>query len=50
VAPLEYSGLAWVIIIDWLGWATIPTWRTLTGAAVIVACGLYLLRYETRRT
>jgi drug/metabolite transporter (DMT)-like permease len=49
VAPLEYSGLAWVIVIDWLGWATIPGWRTLAGAAVIIASGLYLLRYESRR-
>jgi drug/metabolite transporter (DMT)-like permease len=49
VAPLEYSGLAWVIVIDWLGWATIPGWRTLAGAVVIIASGLYLLRYETRR-
>ena len=49
VAPLEYSGLAWVIVIDWVGWATIPGWRTLAGAAVIIASGLYLLRHETRR-
>jgi drug/metabolite transporter (DMT)-like permease len=49
VAPLEYSGLAWVIVIDWVGWATIPGWRTLAGAAVIIASGLYLLRYESRR-
>jgi drug/metabolite transporter (DMT)-like permease len=49
VAPLEYSGLAWVIVIDWLGWATIPGWRTLAGAAVIIASGLYLLRHEAQR-
>jgi drug/metabolite transporter (DMT)-like permease len=49
VAPLEYSGLAWVIVIDWLGWATIPGWRTLAGAAVIIGSGVYLIRYETRR-
>jgi drug/metabolite transporter (DMT)-like permease len=49
VAPLEYSGLAWVIVIDWVGWSTIPGWRTLAGAAVIIASGLYLLRHETRR-
>jgi drug/metabolite transporter (DMT)-like permease len=49
VAPLEYSGLAWVIVIDWLGWATLPGWRTLAGVAVIVGSGLYLIRYESRR-
>jgi drug/metabolite transporter (DMT)-like permease len=50
VAPLEYSGLAWVIMIDYFGWATIPEWRTLAGATVIIASGLYLLRYESARS
>jgi drug/metabolite transporter (DMT)-like permease len=48
VAPLEYSGLAWVLVIDWLGWATIPGWRMLAGAAVIIASGVYLVRHESR--
>jgi drug/metabolite transporter (DMT)-like permease len=50
VAPLEYSGLAWVIMIDYVGWSVIPGWRMLAGAAVIIGSGLYLLRHETRRT
>jgi drug/metabolite transporter (DMT)-like permease len=50
VAPLEYSGLAWVIMIDLLVWSVTPEWRTLAGAAVIIGSGLYLLRYESRRT
>jgi drug/metabolite transporter (DMT)-like permease len=50
VAPLEYSGLAWVIIIDLLVWSVWPEWRTLAGAAVIIGSGLYLLRFESRRT
>src|SRR3569832_1444750 len=49
VAPREYSGLAWVIVIDWLGWATIPGWRTLAGAVVIIGSGVFLIRYEARR-
>ena len=48
VAPLEYSGLAWVIVIDYVGWSVIPGWRTLLGAAVIVGSGFYLLRHETK--
>jgi drug/metabolite transporter (DMT)-like permease len=48
VAPLEYTGLAWVMIIDLAVWSAIPSLRTLIGAAVIIACGLYLVRYETR--
>jgi drug/metabolite transporter (DMT)-like permease len=50
VAPLEYSGLAWVLIIDLLVWSVLPSWRTLAGAAVIIGSGVYLLRYEARRT
>jgi drug/metabolite transporter (DMT)-like permease len=48
VAPLEYTGLAWVMVIDLAVWSAVPSLRTLLGAAVIIACGLYLLRYETR--
>ena len=50
VAPLEYTGLAWVMIIDLLVWSVLPSWRTLAGAAVIIGSGLYLLRFEARRT
>jgi drug/metabolite transporter (DMT)-like permease len=50
VAPLEYTGLAWVIAIDLAVWSAAPTLRTLLGAALIIACGLYLIRYETRGT
>jgi drug/metabolite transporter (DMT)-like permease len=49
VAPLEYSGLGWVIIIDFVVWSVVPEWRTLAGAAVIIGSGLYLLRFESRR-
>ena len=50
VAPLEYSGLAWVMMIDFLVWSVWPEWTTLAGAAVIIGSGLYLLRFESRRT
>jgi drug/metabolite transporter (DMT)-like permease len=49
VAPLEYSGLAWVILIDLFVWSVKPEWQTLVGAAVIIGSGLYLLRFEARR-
>lgn len=50
VAPLEYSGLAWVLIIDLVVWSVLPSWRTLAGAAVIIGSGVYLLRHEARKT
>ena len=48
VAPLEYSGLAWVIMIDFAGVGGGARLRTLAGAALIIASGIYLLRFETR--
>jgi drug/metabolite transporter (DMT)-like permease len=50
VAPLEYSGLGWVMVIDLVVWTTLPEWHTLVGAAIIIGCGLYLVRYEVRRS
>ncbi|GAB3426937.1 DMT family transporter [Massilia solisilvae] len=46
VAPFEYSALAWGVAIDWLLWHTLPDRYTLTGAAIIIASGLYLIRHE----
>ena len=46
VAPLEYTGLVWVIGWDWLLWRTWPDAVTWAGAAIIMASGLYLLRRE----
>ncbi len=46
VAPLEYTGLVWVIAWDWLLWRTLPDTVTWIGAGIIVASGLYLLRRE----
>jgi drug/metabolite transporter (DMT)-like permease len=46
IAPLEYTGLVWVIAWDWLLWRTLPDAATWAGAAIIVASGLYLLRRE----
>ncbi|WP_369934334.1 DMT family transporter [Xanthomonas tesorieronis] len=49
IAPLEYSGLIWVIPWDWLLWRKLPDAWTWLGAAIIVASGLYLLHRERVR-
>jgi drug/metabolite transporter (DMT)-like permease len=49
VASLEYSGLAWVTLIDFAVWSVLPGVRTLVGAGVIIASGIFLLRFEARR-
>lgn len=46
VAPLEYTALIWGLALDWFVWGTLPDRTMLAGAAVIVVCGLYLLRRE----
>ncbi|MCL7715287.1 DMT family transporter [Stenotrophomonas mori] len=46
IAPLEYSGLVWVIGWDLLLWGVLPDRATWIGAAIIVASGLYLLHRE----
>jgi len=46
IAPLEYSGLVWVIGWDLAFWGQLPDSYTWVGAAIIVASGLYLLHRE----
>ncbi|MFI8719776.1 DMT family transporter [Stenotrophomonas sp. NPDC077464] len=49
IAPLEYTGLVWVIGWDLLFWGALPDRYTWLGAAIIVASGLYLLHRERVR-
>jgi drug/metabolite transporter (DMT)-like permease len=46
IAPLEYTALVWGIALDYTLWHTLPDAVTLTGAAVIIVCGLYLIQRE----
>jgi len=46
IAPLEYAGLIWVVLIDLAVWQALPDGMTWLGAAIIVASGLYLIRRE----
>jgi drug/metabolite transporter (DMT)-like permease len=48
-ASIEYSALAWGMLIDFVFWSVAPGFRTLAGATVIIASGMYLLRFESRR-
>ena len=49
VAPYEYLALVWGMGIDWFVWQTLPGARTLAGAAIVIAAGLYLLHRERLR-
>lgn len=46
IAPLEYTGLIWVIGWDLMFWQQLPDRYTWIGAAIIMASGLYLLHRE----
>ena len=46
IAPLEYTALAWGVLLDWLLWQSLPDRYTLIGAAIIIASGVYLIRSE----
>lgn len=46
VAPLEYTALVWVVLIDLSIWGVLPDAMTWLGAGIIVLSGLYLFRRE----
>lgn len=46
IAPLEYAGLVWVVMLDLAIWQVLPDGMTWLGAAIIIASGLYLIRRE----
>lgn len=49
VAPYEYTALVWAVGLDWAIWQALPGARMLTGSAIVVAAGLYLLHRERLR-
>ena len=50
IAPLEYTGLIWVVLLDLVVWRVLPDAMTWLGAAIIVASGLYLIRRQRIRS
>ena len=49
LAPFSYTQMLWAGAGGWLIFGERPTPRLLTGAAIIVAAGLYTLWHENRR-
>jgi drug/metabolite transporter (DMT)-like permease len=49
VAPYHYTQIVWGALLGYYLFNEIPDDRTILGAALIIACGLYLLLSETRR-
>jgi drug/metabolite transporter (DMT)-like permease len=48
VAPLEYTALAWGLLLDLSIWGAAPALRTLAGGVIVIVSGLILLRHESR--
>jgi drug/metabolite transporter (DMT)-like permease len=47
IAPLEYSALAWGLLLDWLIWQVVPEARVIVGACIVAASGVYLIYRES---
>jgi drug/metabolite transporter (DMT)-like permease len=48
VAPFEYSSILWALGIDWFFWSVLPSAIVVTGATVVIACGLVIIWDERR--
>ena len=50
VSPFEYTALVWATLIGYLVFDELPDALTMTGAAVVIASGLFILYRETVTT
>jgi drug/metabolite transporter (DMT)-like permease len=48
LAPFIYLGLIWMSAAGFLVFGDVPTWWTLSGAAIVILSGLYLLGRERK--
>lgn len=46
LAPFEYVMIVWVTVLSYLVWAEVPDLATMTGIAIIILSGIYVLRRE----
>jgi drug/metabolite transporter (DMT)-like permease len=49
VSPFYYLMLVWALAIGFLVWGDVPTAALLTGSAIVVGSGLFLLWHEAQR-
>ena len=50
MAPFRYLSLVWAVIIGFAIWGDVPDAWKLTGAALVVGAGLFILHRELRRS
>ena len=49
LAPFVYTQIIWMVTLGYVVFADVPSTWTLTGAAIVIGSGLYLLHSERRR-
>jgi drug/metabolite transporter (DMT)-like permease len=49
VAPFDYSAMLWAVLLGMAVFGDRPGWPVLSGAAVVIASGLYILHRESVR-
>jgi drug/metabolite transporter (DMT)-like permease len=49
LAPYEYTGMIWALVLGYAAFSQVPSWSTLAGAAVVAAAGLFNFLGEHRR-
>ena len=49
LAPFKYTNMIWAVLFGFVIWGDLPDVWTTTGAAVVIAGGLYIFRRESRR-
>ena len=49
IAPFEYTGLIWAVVLGYWLWGDVPTAEVLSGGGLIIASGIYMIRAERGR-
>ena len=49
IAPLDYTGIVWAILIGWLFWQEKPDANLFLGVPLVIGSGLYVVITATRR-
>lgn len=48
LAPFDYTAMIWAVLLGFLVWHDVPTPTILTGAAILIGCGIYILWREAK--
>ncbi len=48
IAPFEYAQMIWAVLLGWFVFSEFPQPVVLVGAAIVIACGLFVIWREQR--